>query len=158
MLLSQRNVRSKVQWLTELCNSHYVSQFAAFFIDTRAERSTVESRINFFSFWDVLEKWGFVFVLNSITHHKEKRQRDIGTLSEEKTNKQAKKKKGKNIAFFLFCLCCCYSFPSKCLFVVILFFCDENQLGFVVLRFTGLVPFLLYLHIHIYAIYISICT
>ena len=46
-LLSQRNLRSKVRWFTELCNSHYVSQFAAFFIDTRAERSTVESRQTF---------------------------------------------------------------------------------------------------------------
>ena len=47
MSLSQCNMRSKFQWLTDLCNSHYVSQFAAFFIDTRAERSTVESRMNF---------------------------------------------------------------------------------------------------------------
>lgn len=47
--LSQRNVRSKFQWFTELCNSHYVSHFAAFFIDTRAKRSTVESR-RFFVF------------------------------------------------------------------------------------------------------------
>ena len=44
MLVSERNMRSKTWWLTELCNSHYVSHFAAFFIDTRAERSTVESR------------------------------------------------------------------------------------------------------------------
>lgn len=45
--LPGRNVRSKVWWFTELCNSHYVSQFAAFFIVTRAERSTVESRQSF---------------------------------------------------------------------------------------------------------------
>ncbi len=43
-LLLQRNMRSKFRWFTELCNSHYVSQFAAFFIGTRAKRSTVESR------------------------------------------------------------------------------------------------------------------
>jgi hypothetical protein len=30
------NMRSKFRWLTEFCNSHYVSQFAAFFIDVRA--------------------------------------------------------------------------------------------------------------------------
>ena len=42
--LLQRNMRSKIRWFTELCNSHYVSQFAAFFIGTRAKRSTVESR------------------------------------------------------------------------------------------------------------------
>jgi len=41
--LSERHLRSKIRWLTELCNSHYVSHFAAFFIDTRAKRSTVES-------------------------------------------------------------------------------------------------------------------
>ena len=48
-LLQHRNMRSKFQWFTELCNSHYVSQFAAFFIDIRAERSTVKSR-RFFVF------------------------------------------------------------------------------------------------------------
>jgi len=50
--LSERHVRSKIQWFTELCNSHYVSHFAAFFIDTRAERSTVES-CEFFFFYRV---------------------------------------------------------------------------------------------------------
>ena len=39
----QRNLRSKIRWFTEFCNSHYVSQFAAFFIDPRAKRSTVKS-------------------------------------------------------------------------------------------------------------------
>lgn len=37
------NMRSKFRWLTELCNSHYVSQFTAFFIDVRAKTSTAES-------------------------------------------------------------------------------------------------------------------
>ena len=41
--ISQRNMRSKIRWFTEFCNSHYVSQFAAFFIDARAQRSTVKS-------------------------------------------------------------------------------------------------------------------
>ena len=38
-----RNVRSKIRWFTEFCNSHYVSHFAAFFIDARTKRSVVES-------------------------------------------------------------------------------------------------------------------
>ena len=37
------NVRSKIRWLTEFCNSHYLSHFAAFFIDARTKRSVVES-------------------------------------------------------------------------------------------------------------------
>ena len=37
------NVRSKIRWFTEFCNSHYVSHFAAFFIDARTKRSVVES-------------------------------------------------------------------------------------------------------------------
>jgi hypothetical protein len=36
-------VRSKIRWFTEFCNSHYLSHFAAFFIDARAKRSVVES-------------------------------------------------------------------------------------------------------------------
>ena len=32
----RRNVRSKIQWFTRFCNSHYVSHFTAFFIDARA--------------------------------------------------------------------------------------------------------------------------
>ena len=42
---SQRkcNMRSKIQWLTDFCSSHYVSQFAAFFIDSRAKISIVKS-------------------------------------------------------------------------------------------------------------------
>jgi len=38
-----RKVRSKLRWFTEFCNSHYVSHFAAFFIDTGAKISVVES-------------------------------------------------------------------------------------------------------------------
>src|SRR5271167_287771 len=33
----------------KICNSHYLSHFAAFFIDARAKRSVVESCINFFT-------------------------------------------------------------------------------------------------------------
>ena len=42
----ERKVRSKIRWFTEFCNSHYLSQFAAFFIDARAKRSVVKSCIN----------------------------------------------------------------------------------------------------------------
>ena len=38
-----RNMRSKIRWFTEFCNSHYLSHFAAFFIDARTKRSVVES-------------------------------------------------------------------------------------------------------------------
>ena len=38
-----RKMRSKIRWFTEFCNSHYISQFAAFFIDARTKRSIVES-------------------------------------------------------------------------------------------------------------------
>ena len=44
-------MRSKTRWFTEFCNSHYVSQFAAFFIDAQAKRSTVKSCIYCFSFF-----------------------------------------------------------------------------------------------------------
>ena len=40
---SRRNMRSKIRWFTEFCNSHYVSHFAAFFIVTGAKISVVES-------------------------------------------------------------------------------------------------------------------
>ena len=39
----ERKMRSKIRWFTEFCNSHYLSHFAAFFIDARAKRSVVES-------------------------------------------------------------------------------------------------------------------
>ena len=39
----ERHLRSKIRWFTEFCNSHYVSQLAAFFIDARAKRSAVKS-------------------------------------------------------------------------------------------------------------------
>ena len=44
----ERNVRSKIRWFTKICNSYYLSHFAAFFIDARTKRSTVES---FKFFW-----------------------------------------------------------------------------------------------------------
>ena len=37
------NMRWKIRWFTEVCNSHYVSHFAAFFIVTRAKISIVKS-------------------------------------------------------------------------------------------------------------------
>ena len=43
----ERNLRSKIRWFTEFCNSHYLSQLATFFIDARAKRSTVKSCIVF---------------------------------------------------------------------------------------------------------------
>lgn len=44
---SQRkcNMRSKIWWLTEFCNSHYLSHFAAFFIESRAKISIAYSYI-----------------------------------------------------------------------------------------------------------------
>ena len=55
----KRNLRSKFWWLTEFCNSHYVSHVAAFFIVARAKISVaVSCKI----FWiDVLPS---VFVVN----------------------------------------------------------------------------------------------
>ena len=47
-----RNVRSKIRWFTEFCNSHYLSHFAAFFIDARTKRSVVESCNNYIVFTD----------------------------------------------------------------------------------------------------------
>ena len=43
LLKEKRNMRSKIWWLTEFCNSHYVSHFAAFFIVARAKISVAES-------------------------------------------------------------------------------------------------------------------
>ncbi len=40
-----RNVRSKIRWFTEFCNSHFISRFAAFFIVACTERSTANSCI-----------------------------------------------------------------------------------------------------------------
>jgi hypothetical protein len=90
-LLSQRNLRSKVRWFTELCNSHYVSHFAAFFIDTRAERSTVESR-HFFVFRFTLEreKQKRVLETNGFIWFK-----GLGFFSLLSGNKLPFKKKGK---------------------------------------------------------------
>ena len=42
-LSRERNLRSKIWWFTEFCNSHYVSHFAAFFIVTRTKISVVKS-------------------------------------------------------------------------------------------------------------------
>ena len=39
----KRNLRSKIWWFTEFCNSHYVSHFAAFFIVAWAKISVAES-------------------------------------------------------------------------------------------------------------------
>jgi hypothetical protein len=41
--------------MTHVCNSHYLSRFAAFFIDVRTKRSVVES-FKFFKFSDKLVK------------------------------------------------------------------------------------------------------
>jgi len=41
--VKQRNLRSKIWWFTDVCNSHYVSHLAAFFIVQRAKISIVES-------------------------------------------------------------------------------------------------------------------
>ena len=39
----KRNLRSKIWWFTEFCNSHYVSHFAAFFIVAWAKISVAKS-------------------------------------------------------------------------------------------------------------------
>ena len=44
-LSRDRNLRSKIWWFTEFCNSHYVSHFAAFFIVMGAKISIVNSCI-----------------------------------------------------------------------------------------------------------------
>ena len=44
-LSRDRNLRSKIWWFTEFCNSHYVSHFAAFFIVRGAKISIVNSCI-----------------------------------------------------------------------------------------------------------------
>ena len=54
-----RKVRSKIRWFTEFCNSHYLSHFAAFFIDARAKRSVVKSFISY-------NKTTFVTIMFSI--------------------------------------------------------------------------------------------
>ena len=46
----QRNVRSRVRWFTEFCNSHYVSHFAALFIVARTKISIVKSCLWFLFF------------------------------------------------------------------------------------------------------------
>ena len=43
----ERNLRSKIWWFTEFCNSHYVSHFAAFFIVARTKISIAKSCIVF---------------------------------------------------------------------------------------------------------------
>ena len=43
----KRKMRSKFWWFTGFCNSHYVSHFAAFFIDVGAKTSVAESCIEF---------------------------------------------------------------------------------------------------------------
>ena len=49
----ERHLRSKIRWFTEFCNSHYLSQLAAFFIDAWAKRSTVKScLLHFFQAWE----------------------------------------------------------------------------------------------------------
>jgi len=45
------NLRSKIRWFTEFCNSHYVSHFAAFFIDRKTEISVAKSCINVLFTW-----------------------------------------------------------------------------------------------------------
>ena len=42
-LSRERNLRSKIWWFTEFCNSHYVSHFAAFFIVAGTKISVVNS-------------------------------------------------------------------------------------------------------------------
>ncbi|KAH1128823.1 hypothetical protein J1N35_000201 [Gossypium stocksii] len=43
------NLRSKTRWFIGFCNSHQVSHFATFFIDTRAKISVAESHFVYFA-------------------------------------------------------------------------------------------------------------
>ena len=45
----ERHLRSKIRWFTEFCNSHYLLQLAAFFVDAWAWRSTVKSCLLIFN-------------------------------------------------------------------------------------------------------------
>jgi hypothetical protein len=51
-LSRDRNLRSKIWWFTEFCNSHYVSHFAAFFIVTGTKISIAKSCFLFRIFFD----------------------------------------------------------------------------------------------------------
>ena len=42
-LTRKRQLRSKIWWFTEFCNSHYVSHFAAFFIGAETKISVAKS-------------------------------------------------------------------------------------------------------------------
>jgi hypothetical protein len=46
----------------KICNSHYLSHFAAFFIDARAKRSVVESCIVFFRYVFKATKWVYILL------------------------------------------------------------------------------------------------
>ena len=50
-LSQERNLRSKIWWFTEFCNSHYVSHFAAFFIVTGTKISIAKSCLLFRMFF-----------------------------------------------------------------------------------------------------------
>ena len=58
-LSQNRNLRSKIWWFTEFCNSHYVSHFAAFFIVTGAKISIVNSCFLFtlYSYFKTQARW-----------------------------------------------------------------------------------------------------
>jgi hypothetical protein len=58
-LTRKRQLRSKIWWFTEFCNSHYVSHFAAFFIGAETKISVAKS-------CSVFRKW-FFFLLRE-TH------------------------------------------------------------------------------------------
>ena len=59
-----RLLRSAVQWFTEFCNSHCVSQFAASFIVVRAKTSIAESLWNCTFVWN---QTGIVELLPNLT-------------------------------------------------------------------------------------------
>ena len=46
-----RHLRSKIWWFTEFCNSHYISRFAAFFIDRRTKISVAKSCLHVIVVW-----------------------------------------------------------------------------------------------------------
>ena len=77
----ERNVRSKIRWFADSCDSHHVSHFAAFFILARAKISVVRSCIScmfFFLFFFSLfirSRMGNNVVLAPATNAKRERER-----------------------------------------------------------------------------------
>ena len=60
----ERNLRSKIRWFTEFCNSHYLSQLATFVIEARAKRFTVRSCHSCYYDIEMSSNWSWESILN----------------------------------------------------------------------------------------------